>query len=209
MLYLYVTRHGETEWNVQKRMQGHLDSNLTAEGLLHAELLGKRLASVEFEAVISSPSVRTMQTSEKIIGDRTLPLKKDERLKEIHLATWEGKTHDEIKAMAPNDFDNFWNNPLEFRNDPGESFYDVKSRVETVIKDIEKTYQSGNVLVVSHAVVIKTLLMICKNNTLDTLWDPPFINGTSLSIIKIQNGKMDLILEGDTSHKDEVLGHAD
>lgn len=200
MLTLYITRHGETEWNVEKRMQGRLDSNLTDKGKLHAQLLGKRLENTEFAAIITSPSGRTVQTAELIKGERPIPIVKDSRLMEIHFGSWEGKTHDEIKEMDAHQFDCFWNNPHLYQNSEGESFQGIQDRVIAVLKDIEKTYSSGNVLIVTHAVVIKTMYMVMKQLPLEEFWAPPFIHGTSLTIVELNDGKKRFLLEGDLAH---------
>lgn len=200
MLTLYITRHGETVWNAEKRMQGRLDSSLTDNGKLHAQLLGKRLENTEFAAIITSPSGRTVQTAELIKGDRPIPIVKDSRLMEIHFGSWEGKTHDEIKEIDAHQFDCFWNKPHLYQNSEGESFQDIQDRVLSVLKDIEQTYSSGNVLIVTHAVVIKTMYMVMKQLPLDDFWSPPFIHGTSLTVVECDNGKKNFLLEGDLAH---------
>lgn len=200
MVHLYVIRHGETEWNAQKRMQGRLDSDLTAKGIHHAKLLGRKLASTEFVAVISSPSRRTTETAKLIIGNHLLPFKTDERLMEIQLGNWQGKTLDEIQAMDPERYDCYRYHPRLFKIDEGEAFHDVKVRLEGFLQSIEDTYQSGNLLIVTHGVVIKTLQMICKNKLFDQFWEEPDIEGTSLSIVNVEDGKKEFLLEGDISH---------
>lgn len=72
MITLYITRHGETEWNTEKRMQGWSDSNLTVKGGEHAALLGNRLKEVSFDAIYSSPSKRTELTAGLIKGDKDI-----------------------------------------------------------------------------------------------------------------------------------------
>jgi len=69
MLTLYITRHGETVWNTQKRMQGWKDSPLTETGRQNAFSLGERLAHIPFRAVYSSPSGRTKETASLICGE--------------------------------------------------------------------------------------------------------------------------------------------
>jgi probable phosphoglycerate mutase len=85
MITLYITRHGETEWNKEKRMQGWLDSNLTESGIKNAVSLGERLKETEFTAIYSSPSGRTKATTSLIRGERDIPVIYDENLKEIKL----------------------------------------------------------------------------------------------------------------------------
>lgn len=204
MLHLYFVRHGETEWNAQKRIQGRLDSDLTEDGVRHAKQLGEKLSMIDFEAVISSPSNRTRKTAQLIMGNRNLPFKTDERLMEIHLGAWQGLTTEEIQAKDSERYECYYHHPDLFTNEQGENFHDVKARLETVLRSLEETYTSGNLLIVTHGVVIKTLQMICKQNPIEKIWDEPFIDGTSLSIVKVEAGKRELLLEGDTSHKKEI-----
>ncbi|WP_409975391.1 histidine phosphatase family protein [Bacillus sp. Bva_UNVM-123] len=71
MYHLYVIRHGETEWNTEKRFQGRLDSDLTDKGKTDAKELSERLKEIEFERIISSPSKRTMETAKFVKGEKT------------------------------------------------------------------------------------------------------------------------------------------
>lgn len=202
MLQLFITRHGETEWNVEKRLQGRLNSNLTENGVKDAKLLGERLKNIDFDMVYASPSKRAVETAKLIMGNRALPLKTDERLMEIHLGEWEGRTTGEIKQTEPDLHFLYEEKPHLFKG-TGESFVDVKQRVDSILKDLEKTHQNGNVLVVTHGVVIKVLQTILKGRSLEFVWEPPFIEGTSLTTITIKDGKRTLLLEGDLAHKEE------
>ncbi|WP_449619631.1 histidine phosphatase family protein [Robertmurraya sp. Marseille-Q9965] len=204
MLQLFFVRHGETEWNVEKRLQGRRNSELTENGVRDAALLGERLATTDFDAVYASPSKRTVETAELIMGERTLPFKKDERLMEIDLGEWEGRTVDEIQRSEPELYYLYQENPSQFKG-TGENFQDVKNRVEAVLAELVDAYPSGNLLIVTHGVVIKVLQTIFKNRSLDLVWEPPYIEGTSLTIVKIEDGKRELLLEGDISHKESKL----
>ncbi|MEQ2528698.1 histidine phosphatase family protein [Robertmurraya yapensis] len=204
MLQLFFVRHGETEWNVEKRLQGRLNSNLTENGIRDAELLGKRLATIDFEAVYSSPSNRTVETAKLIIDERTLPFKTDERLMEIDLGEWEGRTVDEIQQSEPELYHLYQDNPSQFKG-TGETFADVKNRLEAVLAELVEAYPSGNLLIITHGVVIKVLQAIFKTRSLDLVWEPPYIEGTSLTIAKIEDGKRELLLEGDIAHKERKI----
>lgn len=205
MLKIFLTRHGETEWNIQKRMQGWSDSNLTENGVQNALALGKRLKEVTYEAIYTSPSGRTVATSKLIKGERDIPLIMDKRLKEIHLGDWEGQTSTDIEKLNPIEFHLFWNSPNLYRPISGESFTELQQRVLEVLNFIRDQHPSGNILIVTHAVVLKTILAFFKRYPLEKLWDPPFIHGTSLSIIEWDGKEANIILEADMSHvmKDE------
>ncbi|RCW50249.1 histidine phosphatase family protein [Paenibacillus prosopidis] len=201
MLTLYITRHGETEWNIQKRMQGWSDSELTQKGIENAISLGNRLMDVNFTAIYSSPSRRTAKTSKLIRGDREIPITFDDQLREINMGYWEGKTQTYIKDNYPNEYQAFWEMPHLFKPCGGESFDTFMDRVFSVFDKIISENKKGSVLVVTHSVVIKAVLSSFKRLPLEKLWEPPFINGTSLTIVEIADtGESTIKLEGCTLH---------
>jgi broad specificity phosphatase PhoE len=200
MLKIFFTRHGETEWNAEKRTQGRLDSRLTAKGHSDANSLGERLKDIEFQRIICSPSGRTMQTALALKRDRTLSIETDERLMEIHLGNWQGKTEDEIKEKHSDQFHLYYQQPELFENPEGENFFDVKNRAEAFLTQLEQETSSGNVLVVTHGVFLKTLYLLCRDSPVEHVWQRPFIHGTSLTIIGIENGRKELLLEGCIQH---------
>jgi broad specificity phosphatase PhoE len=204
MLTLYITRHGETEWNREKRMQGWLDSNLTENGIKNAVSLGERLIETEFTAIFSSPSGRTKATTNLICGDRDIPVIYDENLREIRLGEWEGKTHSSIKEMYQTEFESFWNTPHQFTTVGGETFEETRARAIQVLNRIKKEYKSGNILIVTHSVVIKCLFTFFKNSSIETLWDPPYIHDTSLTIVEVHENGLKVVLEGDITHLESV-----
>lgn len=81
MLKLYLVRHGQTEWNIQKRMQGWEDSALTEKGVNNAIALRKKLEGVEFTAAYTSTSERTIETARLIIEKRNLAINTNEDLR--------------------------------------------------------------------------------------------------------------------------------
>ncbi|MGM0880751.1 MAG: histidine phosphatase family protein [Bacillota bacterium] len=201
MLTLYITRHGETEWNIQKRMQGWSDSELTQKGIENSISLGKRLMDVNFTAIYSSPSRRTAKTSELIRGDREIPITFDDQLREINIGDWEGQTQTYIKDNYPNEYQAFWEMPHLFKSCGGESFDTFMDRAICVFDKIISENKKGSVLVVTHSVVIKAVLSYFKKLPLEKLWEPPFINDTSLTIVEIADtGESTIKLEGCTLH---------
>ncbi|MCK6208245.1 histidine phosphatase family protein [Bacillus infantis] len=200
MLDLYFVRHGETEWNKSGRMQGRLDSNLTEKGLGDAERLREYLREMQFDEIISSPSSRTIQTAEKLAGSSTASIRTDERLMEIHLGQWQGKTGDEIKMLFPEQYGYYWNEPEKFENPEGETFLDVKTRLAGFLQELGASRGTGKILIVTHAVVIKTAVMLANKVTVNEIWEPPFIHGTSLTHMTYRDGELELVLAGDLSH---------
>ncbi len=222
MIKLYITRHGETQWNVEGRMQGWKNSDLTAKGIKNAETLGKSLNSIDFKVIYSSSSQRAVNTAELIRGDRKIDIITDENLREINLGEWEGKAKNEFTEADKDGLDAFWNRPHHYKASSGEDFFQVRARIEAILKRIINENKNCNVLIVTHAVIVKTIMAIFKGIPIEKLWEQPFIYGTSLSIVEIDNDfeqnenspiekdidrvdffetlKARVIIEGDMSH---------
>lgn len=201
MVTLYITRHGQTEWNLEKRMQGWSDSPLTKKGRLDAGKLGDKLKKIPFSAAYISPSGRTVQTAEILLKGREVTTILDEDLREINAGEWQGMTLSTIESKFPSQYATYYEQPKNFKATSGENFHDVEKRVLSALDRIIKAEHDGNVLIVTHSVVKKLLINYFKGNPLNSLWAPPFIHGTSLTVVEINSdGQATLKIIGDTSH---------
>jgi broad specificity phosphatase PhoE len=198
---IYITRHGETEWNTKGKMQGWSNSNLTEKGIENAKRLGESLKHIDFDSIYCSPLGRAVETAKHIKGDKDTQINIEESLKEMGFGCWEGVAHTEIEELHPVERYNFWNKPHLYKPIDGESFEQLFARVKEVL---EKIIGSGdeNVLIVSHAVTLKAIYAIVKKTPLEELWNPPFMKDTCLSIIEVKDDEMRFILEADVSHLD-------
>lgn len=139
MLTLYITRHGETIWNTQKRMQGWSDSDLTENGIKNAVDLRNRIKEIDFIAIYSSPSKRTQSTANLIKGNREISIILDDNLKEINMGEWGGNTISFIEDKYPKEYYSFWNTPHLYKSQKGEDFYDLKNRVLKFLDKVKKS----------------------------------------------------------------------
>lgn len=200
MLNIYLIRHGETEWNTEKRLQGWKDSSLTQRGIESAEALYHHFSDMEFRRVYSSPSMRAFKTAEIILGEREVEIIADDNLREIALGQWEGKTRAEIEQLDSDQYDHFWNAPHRYRPKDGEEFIQVQNRAMETIHNIVKENESGNILIVTHGITLKLILAYFEKRTLENLWDPPFIENTSVSLVRFEKDEAHIELYADTSH---------
>lgn len=199
---LYITRHGQTLWNTEKRMQGWNNSDLTQTGIENAKRLGESLKCINFDVIYSSPLGRTIDTANHILGNKNIPIIKIDDFKEMGFGSWEGKTSSEIEAQYPIEYENFWYKPHLYKPIDGESYEALISRVKRGLTEITKNDNYDNILLVTHTAVIKAIFSIIKNDSLENFWELPFIKDTSLTILEVSNGKMEFILEADVSHLD-------
>lgn len=200
MTTFYLTRHGETEWNTQRRMQGHMNSDLTQQGIVQAKALGKSLKDIPFSCIYSSSAGRAMQTSQAINEALNLKIIPHDGLKEIHLGHWEGKTKHEIEAFDAEQYYHFWNEPHRFIPSSGENFLDVTKRTAGVLEQLARFHPGDTLLVVTHAVVLKGLLMYFEDKPLDQFWTGPMMHPTSLTVVEREPNGWKLQEVGNTDH---------
>lgn len=200
MTWLYLTRHGQTEWNVENRFQGGTDSPLTEKGIRQAEYLAKRLRGISFESIYSSPAGRALRTAEILRGDRDVAIREHPDLREMGLGDWEGMRSEEIEERFPEEFDRYWRKPHLYRREKGESYLDVQRRAVSLIGEILRSHTGGNVLIVTHTVVLKTLMAHFEGRPLERLWDPPYIHPSCLNLVRVGEGEREILLHGDIAH---------
>lgn len=107
MLNIYLTRHGQTEWNLEGRMQGWGNGELTEEGINDAIALGKRLKDVPIDVIYSSSSKRAYHTAELIKGSRNIPIKQGDLFREMSFGDWEGRFRNEIEKEYEQEYQSF------------------------------------------------------------------------------------------------------
>jgi len=185
LLKLHFIRHGETEWNVENRLQGSLDSPLTKRGREAVKELKKQTDCIKWRAVYASPSGRAIETASLLTDiDKIV---RDERLKEMNLDKFEGLTWDEVKLMNEQQYYYYWHAPDKFSLPYAETFLEVEDRVRHFLKDIKETYSYGNVMIVTHGVIIKIAEMIINQQKLAFLWERPHVKGASITAFKLDS----------------------
>ena len=200
MTRLFITRHGQTEWNLEGRMQGQKDSKLTELGKRQAEWLGERLKEEKIDIIISSSSGRAITTSKLIRDKRNIEIVSNDKLREIYLGQWEGRLHTEIERLWEEERRNFWHFPHLYNPVGGETFSEVLDRVSGETEKIISEYEGKNILIVTHAIVLKALITYFENKDLKDFWSGEFMHSTCLNILEIKKGNRKFVLKGDTSH---------
>jgi broad specificity phosphatase PhoE len=156
---IYLTRHGQTEWNLEGRMQGRMESALTPLGVRQAKAMADLLGElIERDPpvswrLVSSPSGRARQTAEAISSRLALPVELDERLVEIGCGEWEGRLRAEIAHIHP---EKFASREWFFGAPGGETFEDVWGRVSGWLAD-QPPEPDRRVIAVSHGVAGRLL----------------------------------------------------
>lgn len=156
MIRFYIVRHGETDWNRQRRAMGRRAIPLNGKGLRDIELVAETLSCKAIEAIYASPLKRTMETAE-IIGRKTgARIVEDERLIEIGMGPWEGRFFDDL--LKDEAYREFLLNPGGHHPEGVERMSEVQRRGVKLIREIVENHRSGSFVLVSHADVIRPIL---------------------------------------------------
>lgn len=156
---LHLVRHGQTNWNAEKRVQGQSESELNAVGRQQAE---DRRASVEalgIGAIYSSTSLRTRQTTDILAGNINVSVTYLDSLREIHLGPWETRLWGELEQTDAEQVAAFRQDPERFAVCGAETYSALQARgVHAIEGIIEQAKAHENVLVVSHGAILLVVL---------------------------------------------------
>lgn len=173
---IILVRHGETDWNVARRVQGQSDRPLTERGRSQAHALAEALAGERLDAVYASDLSRARHTAEAVAAPRGLEVRTDPRLREKHFGTWEGLTDSEVLARFPHARPGHWGD--------GETPDEVVNRVLESLRAIAATHPGERVLVVTHGGPLRAVLRHCELE-----WQRAIVN-CEVARIEIQNGEL-------------------
>jgi broad specificity phosphatase PhoE len=159
MTTLLVARHGQTDWNLERRWQGHADLPLNDTGRSEAQALGEALAGYGIEAVYSSDLVRARETAE-IVGARLgMPVVLDPRLREVDVGEWAGLTTAEVEERFPEGHRRRREGQTGWET--GEQFEAMERRVAEALLEIAAAHPAARVLVVTHGGPVRAARNAC------------------------------------------------
>ena len=162
MTRLILVRHGQTDWNQERRYQGQADPPLNDQGRQQARELAARLAGERVSAIYSSDLRRALETAQIIAHGLTALIQVDPRLREISLGKWEGMLYPDILAQ----YETLWwsreRDPMNVRPPGGENVAEFSLRVHAIASEISSRHPGSQVLVVTHGLVIAVLKCIVQ-----------------------------------------------
>ncbi|MFO1320595.1 MAG: histidine phosphatase family protein [Burkholderiales bacterium] len=194
-----IVRHGQTEWNVAGRIQGHRDSPLTPAGRAQARAVAARLAGEPLVAIYSSDLGRTRDTAAPTAHALGVTVLTDERLRERALGVFEGLTFTEAEERFPVRFARYKQRDPHEDMETGESLLRMRDRVEAVLRDIAGRHAGGTVLVVTHGGVLDQVHRIATGMTVEAARTFE-IENASLNHLHWTAGRLVLDHWGDVSH---------
>jgi broad specificity phosphatase PhoE len=150
---LLLVRHGETDWNLERRVQGHTDRPLNETGRAQARTLADDLAGEDIDVVYSSDLIRAHETARIVAEPRGLAVTAIPELRERDFGTWEGLTDDDISTRFPDAHHRAWGD--------AETKEEMAERVFEALRRISAAHGDGRVLVVTHGGPLRAVLTHC------------------------------------------------
>lgn len=207
-MLIYLMRHGETDWNKERRLQGQSDIPLNEYGVELAVKTAEALADVAFDRAFCSPLGRAQETARIILGARETPLHTDMRLKEINFGTHEGVCFDVAKQDPKDPLHHFFCEPDRYVPPEGaESFAQVMERGRSFLQEkvLPLEGECRILLVVAHGAFNRSLLSSVMGLPLKDFWRIALPN-CAVSILSLEEGKFQVVEESKVYYGDPVNG---
>lgn len=203
MKTVYLIRHGETEWNIIRKMQGQLDSPLTAFGVKQGKWIQERMDQIAYDVILTSPLGRAHTTAKMINQNKQKELVLVDELKEIHLGPWEGRKKADIQMEHKEADYFFWNEPEKYVPLGGEDFFDMRKRAKKFVEEILLQRPEEKIAVVSHAITLKAIIAYMNGVEVKDMWKGNHLRPTSLTKVQHKNQGFHMEYIGDISHYKE------
>lgn len=203
MTTILLIRHGETAWNAERRLQGHLDIALNAEGERQAALLAEALAGEPLDVLVSSDLLRARQTAQAIADLRGMPVQIDAALRERCYGGFEGLLYAEIEQRFPREFSAWQARDVDAVLPPGancgESFRAFYERATGAILALGASYPGKTLALVAHGGVLECAYRLARKLSLETPRDFKVFNA-SINRFELADGTLSLRSWGEVGH---------
>ena len=194
-----LIRHGETEWNLSGRWQGHADSPLSPCGLSQASALGQRLMGEKFDFYYSSDLGRALHTSKLVGTPSSMIAEPHSGFRERDLGLLEGLNTKEMEQSQPEVYASFRNDGPDFQLPKGESFSQFYDRCSNAIEELAEKHHGAKIAVVTHGGVLGAIFRYVLNIPLDAERNFVLLN-CSINRIEKKEAGWNLVSWGDVAH---------
>lgn len=174
-----LVRHGETSWNAERRLQGHVDIPLNPTGESQASAAARALRNRPFDAIYSSDLLRARSTAEAIAREQGGTVQIETGLRERHFGVFQGLTREEADIRWPGEYARVrTREPEAVPPGGGESLLLFGERVRAAAQRIAQAHPGGTVLIVSHGGCLDALYRMATGQPINTARDFPLGNAT-------------------------------
>ncbi len=200
---IILIRHGETAWNAERRLQGHIDIALNSAGLRQAAALAAALASEPLDAIVASDLQRAHQTAQALAAAHDMPVGIDPHLRERCFGGFEGLLYSEIEARFPREYAAWQARDIDSVMPPGartgESFRQFYERSVGAILGHAARRPGQTLALVAHGGVLECAYRAALGLSLATPRDFPVLNA-SINRFTVRDGKLALERWGEVDH---------
>ncbi len=196
-MHLILIRHGETDWNAQRRYCGFTDIDLNQKGEWQAKKLSERIFQEKIYKIYSSNLKRARNFLKLAVKDTAV--EEISGLREINFGLIEGLNHEEAIKKFPIVYKKWLNNPLGTLLPNAESLIDFAKRVREALKKIISSHPRATVAIFTHAGPIRVILSDILRVNLKAIWQIKQ-DCANINIVEFLNGKGEIILQNDTSY---------
>jgi probable phosphoglycerate mutase len=202
-LNIILIRHGETAWNAERRLQGHLDIPLNAEGERQARLLAEALAPESIDLIVASDLQRARQTAQAVATLRDMPVHVEPGLRERCYGGFEGLLYAEIEQRFPAEFAAWQARDVDAvlpeGKNCGETFRQFYTRATGAIMAIAGAHSGRNIALVAHGGVLECAYRMALGLPLETPRDFKVYNA-SINRFRLADGRLALQSWGEVGH---------
>ena len=196
---IYLVRHGQTEWNIKGKTQGHGNSKLTQKGIDQAKALADSISSLPIDYIYSSDLGRAVETAEIISNKFGLDVIETPALREMGFGKWEGLLIKEIQEEYKDIYHTWRNQPHLAEIPGGETLQIIKERTDKFLAELNEKYDGKHIVLVTHSVTARVILLSILNSSMENIYR---INqgNTALNVIEFRDYGPVVIKMNDTSH---------
>lgn len=205
---VYLTRHGQTEWNSRGRMMGRADEDINELGRAQAARLAARMEKLRLDAVYTSPLTRALTTGAIIGKSHGLTPRPVPGLIEINYGDWEGLYRKEVALKWPELNKRMHDNPGGLAFPGGETFDQLEVRVVGAFNEVVNAEEGKDVLVVSHQGILKVLVAQLLDISYRD-WNKFEVQNTSYTKLTVDKGHIHFITLNDISHLEGIADEVD
>ena len=204
---IYFVRHGETDWNKERKIQGQVDIPLNEFGRHLARETAKGLRDVPFDVCFTSPLGRARETAQIILQGRDVPILEDKRILEMNFGVLEGKCCSKEGWDVPDSFQMFFDDPVHYQApEGGEDFQAVRERTGDFLNWLfaQEQYRDSTVLVTTHGAAMAGLLNNLKKKPLAEYWGVGVHKNCGVTEVDVTDGRIDITSENKVYYTDVV-----
>ncbi|MBN1794318.1 MAG: histidine phosphatase family protein [Candidatus Omnitrophica bacterium] len=201
---LYLVRHGESAWNQEDKVQGHTDIPLSDAGRRQARLVAERFTGRSLSRIYSSDLKRASETAQEIAAVCGAELILDERLREIRLGAWEGKTKAEIDKIFSGAYTRWLEDPASLCIEEAETRPEFFARVRSVLTEIIEAHKNDTALcIVAHGGVITAYLSLLLGADFDRMLFTMRLDNCGITTLEITDHQRTILTINDVFHLPE------